>query len=243
MLELSPPLFSTIGWPMELEEATNHNHNINDTETYDYSFPHHFCSPNKQAQPQIELERPNMVKKVNHNATERDRRKKINCLYSSLRSLLPKADQTKKLSIPSTITRVLKYISELQQAVEGLVKKKEELLRRISRQGDQNEESQRKIALYNTSFAVSTTRLNDCEAVIQISSNKAHKTPLSEVLLCLEKDGSLLLNASSFETFAAAAGRVFYNLHFQLVQKSYKLESDMLSEKLMSIYEKKEGIF
>ncbi|KAL5067058.1 hypothetical protein RYX36_017945, partial [Vicia faba] len=34
-----------------------------------------------------------MVKKLVHNASERDRRKKINNLYSSLRSLLPLSDQ------------------------------------------------------------------------------------------------------------------------------------------------------
>lgn len=34
------------------------------------------------------------VKKLNHNASERDRRKKINGLYSSLRSLLPASDHT-----------------------------------------------------------------------------------------------------------------------------------------------------
>lgn len=33
------------------------------------------------------------VKKLNHNASERDRRKKINGMYSSLRSLLPHQDQ------------------------------------------------------------------------------------------------------------------------------------------------------
>ena len=33
------------------------------------------------------------VKKVNHNASERDRRQKVNSLYSSLRSVLPVADQ------------------------------------------------------------------------------------------------------------------------------------------------------
>jgi len=33
-----------------------------------------------------------MVKKLNHNASERDRRKKINSLYSSLRSLFPASD-------------------------------------------------------------------------------------------------------------------------------------------------------
>jgi hypothetical protein len=35
---------------------------------------------------------PTTVKKLNHNASERDRRKKMNSLYSSLRSLLPATD-------------------------------------------------------------------------------------------------------------------------------------------------------
>lgn len=37
------------------------------------------------------------VKKLNHNASERDRRKRINDLYSSLRSLLPQSDQTVRI--------------------------------------------------------------------------------------------------------------------------------------------------
>lgn len=34
-----------------------------------------------------------LEKKLNHNASERDRRKKLNTLYSSLRALLPPSDQ------------------------------------------------------------------------------------------------------------------------------------------------------
>lgn len=36
---------------------------------------------------------PTAVKKVNHNAKERDRRQKMNSLYCSLRSRLPASDQ------------------------------------------------------------------------------------------------------------------------------------------------------
>ncbi|OMO69276.1 hypothetical protein CCACVL1_19576, partial [Corchorus capsularis] len=36
---------------------------------------------------------PNVAKKLNHNAKERDRRRQINSLFSSLRSLLPASDQ------------------------------------------------------------------------------------------------------------------------------------------------------
>jgi len=120
------------------------------------------------------------------------------------------------MSIPTTVSRVIKYIPELQQQVEALSKKKEDLLCRISRQlqGDAvNKDSQRRISHHNSDFVVSTSRLNDCEAVVHISSYEAHKAPLSEILQCLENNGLLLLNASSSETFG---GRVFYNLHFQV---------------------------
>lgn len=123
------------------------------------------------------------------------------------------------MSIPATISRVLKYIPELQKKVEGLAKKKEELLLRISREGYavNNKESQRKqqnIPRYNSAFVVSTNRLNDKEVAIHIiSSYEVYKTPLSEILMCLENYGLLLLNASSSETFG---GKAFYNLHFQV---------------------------
>lgn len=126
----------------------------------------------------------------------------------------------KKLSIPATISRVLKYIPELQKHVEGLTKKKEDILLKLSRQGDAviSKESQRiknKPHRNSSGFVVSTTtsRLNESEATVQISSYTLHKIPLSEILLCLENDGLVLLNVSSSETFG---GRVFYNLHFQV---------------------------
>ncbi|KAJ1404174.1 Myc-type, basic helix-loop-helix [Sesbania bispinosa] len=248
------PLFS-MGCPLLEEKPLSHNQNYlykdhTDPSSSEYSsFTHQFSSsPQSQV---VEIEKgssatpssdPTMViKKLNHNASERDRRRKINGLISSLRSLLPLSHQTKKMSIPVTISRVLKYIPELQQQVEGLTKKKEELLSRISRQGDAlNKESQRKIIPYqNSDFVVSTNRLNDNEATIEISSFEVHKTPLSEILLCLENNGLLLLNASSSETFGR--NRVFYNLHFQ-VEKTHRLESDILTQKLLSICEKKQRL-
>ncbi|KAK7244462.1 hypothetical protein RIF29_39284 [Crotalaria pallida] len=248
MLALSPPVSSSMGiWPLEVEPIISHNNNYNQnyyyTSDYYSSFPHQFSSPQSQGEVQTSTPSsdPTMVKKLSHNASERDRRKKINALYSSLRSLLPVADQMKKMSIPGTISRVLKYIPELQQQVEELIKKKEELLLRISRQGDTiNKETQRKIALHNSAFVVSTSRLNESEAAILISTyEKVNKIPLSEILLCLENHGLQLLNASSSETFE---GRIFYNLHFH-VEKTSRIESEILNEMLLSILEKKEGIF
>ena len=42
----------------------------------------------------------------------------------------------KRLSIPATVTRAFKYVLELQQQVEGQLLKKEELLSKLSSQGD-----------------------------------------------------------------------------------------------------------
>ncbi|KAA8517259.1 hypothetical protein F0562_017489 [Nyssa sinensis] len=245
MLALSPPLFSTFGWPFEDSTSHEQNYNYRGTETSE-SFLH-FPS----TQPQIGVSESTvlsvrngdstMVKKLNHNASERDRRKRINNLYSTLRSLLPAADHKKKLSIPATVTRVLKYIPELQKEVEKLVKKKEELLSRISRQADLGvPERQRKVAFRSTLSAVSASRLGDGEVVSQISTvNDNNNIPLSEVLLNLEEDGLLLLNSSSFQS---SGGKIFHNLHLQ-VQGSQKMEPEMLREKLLSLYEKREELF
>ncbi|KAM3696573.1 hypothetical protein ACB098_06G050300 [Castanea mollissima] len=195
-------------------------------------------------QTEVELNRSTpstMAKRLYHNASERDRRKKINTLYYTLRSLLPKADQAEKLSVPDTVSCMLKYIPELEQQVEVLIQKKEELVSRISTQGEQiHQENQRTIVGRGSLSAVSANWLNDNEVMIQISIYKVHKSPLADILLNLEKDGFLVLNASSFECFG---GRVFHNLHLQ-TERSYALERErevVLSEKLLSFYEKEEG--
>ncbi|KAJ0043846.1 hypothetical protein Pint_18255 [Pistacia integerrima] len=239
------PFFPSFGWPLEEIISQQQNYMYRDTDTID-SIPY-FSPPQHQLH---QLDRsasftensgdPSMAKKLYHNASERDRRKKINTLYSSLRSLLPASDQTKKLSIPATVSRVLKYIPELQQQVERLIQKKEELLSRISRQGDLiHQEKQRKNFAANSLSSISASRLNDSEVVIQISTCQLHKCQLSGLLFSLQEDGLLLMNASSFESFE---GRVFYNLHLQ-VERSYKLECEVLSDRLLSLYEKREEMF
>ncbi|XP_034225828.1 transcription factor ORG2-like isoform X2 [Prunus dulcis] len=249
MLALSPPSFSTIGWPLEDPKSHDQNYFYRDsfTDQIAESFLHILPSQLPQVEPARSTPSTTvsgeyagvstMVKKLNHNASERDRRQKINSLYSSLRSLLP-TDQM-KLSIPNTISRVVKYIPELQKQVEGLIRKREELLVRISKQEDQelHEEKQMKSTAGKSTAgsslsAVSTYRLNDREVAIQISTLKTHNNLLSEILLNLEEEGLQILNASSFES---SGERVFYNLHLQ-VERSYRLECENLSEKLMSFY-------
>ncbi|ONH94928.1 hypothetical protein PRUPE_7G040500 [Prunus persica] len=123
-----------------------------------------------------------VVKKLNHNASERERRKKINTLYSTLRSLFPAPDQ---------------------MHVKGLIQKKEELLsrlRRLQQQGDPiyNEKQSRSAAFSSLSasaFAVSW--LNDREVVLQISSYVVQKSPLSQILVDLEEQWRTCAGARS----------------------------------------------
>ncbi|KAM5551883.1 transcription factor ORG2-like [Rosa sericea] len=243
MLALSPPLFSTIGWPLEDHPISHDHNNYFSAESSLLHFP-------TTLQPQFdqldhstpstaissESNISSMAKKLNHNASERDRRKKINNLYSSLRSLVP-ADHANRLSIPATVSRVLKYIPELQQQVEGLIQKRDKLLSKISQQENvvlQEEKQVKSTARRSRSSlsAVSTTRLSDSEIASQISTIKSSHNFISRILQSLEEDGLELLNASSFES---SGGRVFYNLHLQ-VDMFCRLECENLREKLMSFY-------
>ncbi|KAH0972219.1 hypothetical protein GBA52_024375 [Prunus armeniaca] len=206
----------TVGLALE-ENSINHNHTmmINEDNESAESFLH-CLSPHQQVD-QFELTPSSpmsgggdltVVKKLNHNVSERDRRKKINTLYSTLRSLLPASDQMKKLSNPAAISRTVKYIPELQQQVKGLIQKKEELLSRLRRLQQQEDPT------YNEKQSRSAVSwFNDREVVLQISSYVVQKSPLSQILVDLEEHGLLLLNASSFESFE---GRLFYSLHLQV---------------------------
>ncbi|TQE05010.1 hypothetical protein C1H46_009376 [Malus baccata] len=249
MLALSPPLFLTVGWPLEDPISHDYNYFYKDRNTTTTVNDHNAESslhilPSHQLQAELDCSTPSttisgeysrvspMARKLNHNASERDRRKKINNLYASLRSLLP-TDQTKKLSIPNTISHALKYIPELQKQVEGLNRKREELLSRASKQeGVMHVVKKVKIAARRSLSAGSTYRLNDTEVAIQISTFKYDNNLLSEILLHLEEEGLQVQNASSFESFG---GRIFYNLHLQ-VERTYRLDCESLNEKLKFFY-------
>ncbi|KAB2608389.1 transcription factor ORG2-like [Pyrus ussuriensis x Pyrus communis] len=235
-----PHLFSTIGLSVD-QDHLNHEYSsyFCSDQTAD-SFLHVLPSH----QPRVELDRSTtstplrgedssvspMAKKL-HTASEHDRRKKINNLYSSLRSLLP-ADQAKKRSIPNTISLVLKYILELQKQVEALIRRREELLSRASKEDDMHEEKKIKRTARSSLSADSIYRLNDREVAIQISTFKIHINLLSEILQHLEEEGLQVKNASSLESYG---GRVFYNLHLDQVEGTYRLEFENLSKKLMSL--------
>ncbi|XP_016475054.1 transcription factor ORG2-like isoform X1 [Nicotiana tabacum] len=248
----SSPLFSNnFGWL--LEDPISHELNMTSAETSSESVVAlqslsqtrvlQHCDSNKFDQIINNGDQPDqMVKKLNHNASERDRRKKINTLYSTLRSLLPASDHAKKLSIPSTISRVLKYIQELQNEVERLIQKKEELISRTNSNKENSADfnkQKRRGGVESSSLVISASEVGDREVVIQISTLKINKGSFAEAVSELEDEGLLLLNSSCFETLE---DRVFYTLHFQQVQGTMVVELDTLRDKLSSYFEKEDKL-
>ncbi|XP_073132573.1 transcription factor ORG2-like [Henckelia pumila] len=186
-----------------------------------------------------------IFKKLNHNASERDRRKKMNTMYSTLREMLPPEDQSRKLSIPATISRVLKYIPEIQKEMGTLIQKKESLMskkvskRRVFQEDstiDFRKQRSRPKPTRNTS-ALSATRISDQEIVLQISMAKFEKGSFSDALWCLEKEGFLVLSTSCFQS---SGGRVFHNAHIQGLSGSQIMDVSVLKEKVWAFYDKDE---
>ncbi|KAG7027568.1 Transcription factor ORG2, partial [Cucurbita argyrosperma subsp. argyrosperma] len=228
MLVASSPLFSPHQWSLDdpISSHNQHNYHFSFFEPSDHSFHVQFSPPPLQL-PDVELDNypsiatplpdggtkvSNVAKKLSHNASERDRRKKINSLYSN----------------PATISRILSYIPELQQQVEGLMRKKEELMTAmVGQEVDSDEEKRKKCAATTSSSSIiSATRLGRREMAVQICTDidGGHRNSLSELLVCLEEDGLLLWNASSFESFD---GKVFHNLHLQM-ESSCRMEPEMV---------------
>lgn len=172
-------------------------------------------------------------RKISHNAYERDRRKQLNGLYSSLRSLLPDEDHTKKLSIPITVTKVLKYIPELQKQVNTLEKKKEELTRASCKPGVLTMKE-------NIAPIVSATCIDDTGIMVQVSllSNMTGALPMSKCIKVLEKEGLRLVSSST----SAFQNRTFYNLHLQKTQRTMSKECPKFCDELENAIKKIVGV-
>ncbi|XP_021745915.1 transcription factor ORG2-like [Chenopodium quinoa] len=262
MLAMSPLCPTTLGWEYPSELDTNQEFdnfdfdididsmflaNHSSSQAQDCGVNHQVLSSDHAKQSESPQgtsstdqfdDNPLLSKKLNHNASERDRRKKINDMYSSLRALLPATDHRKKLSIPATVGRVLEYIPQLQKEVEKLARKKEVILSKKSAlQGNvgkiiQEENPKKCIVNETTSCSISSNKLGDKEMVIQISTFEI--LSICEVLLVLEKNGCIVIDVSSFQSFG---GRTFYNIHLwtEGAQGSYNVNFEKLNEVLLSL--------
>ncbi|KAM0930707.1 hypothetical protein ACQ4PT_000795 [Festuca glaucescens] len=172
--------------------------------------------------------------KISHNAYERDRRKQLNGLYSSLRSLLPDTDHTKKLGVPITVTKVLEYIPELQKQVDTLEKKKEKLTRASCKPGVLTMRE-------NTAPIVSATCLDDRDIMVQVSllSNMAEALPMSKCIKVLENEGLRLISSST----SPFQNRTLYSLHLQRTQQTMRKECLAFCDELQNAIKKKAGLY
>ncbi|CAH8392141.1 unnamed protein product [Eruca vesicaria subsp. sativa] len=243
---LDPPLFPKLGWAStgEYEGYYNKGTFLDFPVPKTYGVAHHqtglgvYVSTDGNGVDNNSV----VIKKLNHNANERDRRKKMNFLFSSLRSCLPASYQHKKLSIPRTVLQSLKYIPELQEQVKNLIQKKEDLLRRISDQRDNGrcvKPQSKAVASYvSTVFA---TKHGDNEVMAQILSSKIHKFSIYNVLSGLEEDGFVVVDVKSS---SSRGERILYTLHLQLDKTDhYKLICQELSQRMLYLYEERGNSF
>ncbi|KAI3788337.1 hypothetical protein L2E82_01098 [Cichorium intybus] len=258
MLALSPLFSTTYGWPSEDLIQKNVQLDCNDfskeVEENSYNpfldFPM-YNDKQKDFEPANSTSFGGLInggsadsllvtKKLNHNFSERHRRKRVNDLYGFLRSLLPmSSDPKKKVSIPGTVSRALKYIPELQKEVEVLIRKKEKLSSYSSSKANLRQEvtkhrSCRDSTVERKASIVSSVRvLETKEAVIQLISSTDHMIKkketglLSKVLECLEheEDGFILLNATTFRSSGEAMSLSTLHLQVQGVLAVNFLES------------------
>ncbi|KVI03452.1 Achaete-scute transcription factor-related protein [Cynara cardunculus var. scolymus] len=193
MMLVSPPLFSTTyGWPLEdlitpnLQQdcnEANSYHSLLDIPSFDQiqqDFAPEKSNSSGGAVNGDTVDNMTVGKKLNHNASERDRRKRVNDLYAFLRSLLPMSTaQKKKVSIPGTVSHALKYIAELQKEVERLIRKKEQLsscfspihITGVEHLDIRNQKSANDATIQTSSTVVSSVSfIDEKEAVIQLIS-------------------------------------------------------------------------
>ncbi|KAD3336263.1 hypothetical protein R6Q59_028511 [Mikania micrantha] len=264
MLALSPPLFSTThGWALEDLITQNLSHDCNeansynplvDFHTYDQirqDFAPEYSNSSGEAAINGIGDQLMAAKKLNHNASERDRRKRVNDLYAFLRSLLPiSSDEKKKLSIPRTVSRVLKYIPELQNEVHMLRRKKEKLSScststTNTRQAhfDIKKQSEEDTIVKTKSSVISSVSiLGDKEAIIQLISSSDQMNMnketnlLSKVLEYLEQEENelVLINAT---TFKCSGQRMLLNTLHLRAQGYRKIDAETLKQKLVAFHQ------
>ena len=117
------------------------------------------------------------------------------------------------LSIPETVSLVADYVPQLQKEVESLLRKKEELVSKISAiQGvgrkpscEEEKETRKK---RSSACAISVEKLGEREIIIRMSTYE--RVSLPDVLLLLESHGFMVLDVSCIQCFG---GRTFCNVH------------------------------
>ncbi|KAL0357161.1 UNVERIFIED_CONTAM: Transcription factor [Sesamum calycinum] len=159
-------------------------------------------------------------KKLDHNAKERIRRMKLNASYLALRSLLPDSRRSKKRwSAPAIVEKVLKYIPELENEVEALRSKKDNIVQQSSSAASKKK---RIASGQHQNLTVCVNKINQEEAVVQVCMGTAEDdddddgevVAFTNLLQAVEDEG--ICNIKSASTVHACESRVCCHLHIQM---------------------------
>jgi len=214
-----------------------------DDAVLDFGQPHQILLANSE-QPNGEDSAPKpFARKAFHNARERHRRKKLNVLYSDLRSLLPKTNSKRKLSIPKTVSRVLRYIPELRNEIQQLAKQRDQLVSSMKASSEVSKSASVEQAdvmephpapgSCDPPVVKVHAPLGHSELIITVSTSK-DGIQLSAILFALEGEGLELLNSSTF----ISENKVHHHLHLQITSQKTEFDTNLLQNKLSMLCEK-----
>ncbi|XVE66943.1 hypothetical protein DITRI_Ditri08aG0120200 [Diplodiscus trichospermus] len=146
------------------------------------------------------------VKKQEHNAKEKIRRMNLHASYLALGSLLPDSSRSKKRkSTRLIIDRAVEYIPELEEEIEKLTLRKNDMLSTIKNK-QPNQQLQ-------DSSVVSAHRIKQGEFIVQIcTQGHPNGTVFSNLLQKVEEEGMCIMSASALQVSDYG---VCYHLHIQ----------------------------
>ncbi|XP_024039229.1 transcription factor bHLH160 [Citrus clementina] len=139
---------------------------------------------------------------------------KLYATYGSLGALLPDSESKKKRSAPAIIDRALEYIPELENEIEKLTLKKNNMLSKIENKQHDNQNLQ----LEHEAPSVLVHEVEKGEVIIQIiCSPNDEKTLFSKLLQNLEAKEKGIISVS---TLCVWEKRVCYHLHIRMKKDS-----------------------
>ncbi|GLJ50444.1 hypothetical protein SUGI_1074840 [Cryptomeria japonica] len=180
-------------------------------------------------------------KKLSHNAHERNRRRKQNGLYAQLQALLPNPNGKRKLSIPKTVCRALKYIPELRNEIAKLRSQRDKLLiiKRISERAvvaSKSKANREHLHSHDGSICfppnvtVNSAASKYSEMLVTIYTCRAALLE-SSLLVLMEREGLEVMDASTF----FSTDTTCYILRLQMVRST--VDIDVLQKKILFLCE------
>ncbi|PON92337.1 Basic helix-loop-helix transcription factor [Trema orientale] len=183
-----------------------------------------------------EVEENTFFKKQDHNAKERIRRMKISESYVALGSLLPISRPLKKRwTAPVIVDKVLEYIPKLENEIEQLTIKKNNMLSAI--ENVPSLINKKSINPKVDSLTVSVNKVKEGQLIFQICRQGDGKNNVfSSLLRCIEKEEGICLVSAS--TLHVCDERECYHIHIEMNENSNSINgadsSMVLKEKVIS---------